>query len=94
MLPVIPEDKANHIIYGACVAGVTLAICAGVKRPDLGPLSGLSAAFIAGCLGELSDWWNNRKATKAGLPAAHSVDPEDIVATVIGGVFVAAVSVF
>ena len=76
-LPVIPEDKANHVIYGACIA---LAVQT-IATPDIG----LAAAVACGVLKEAIDATLNWRARRAGLPEPHGVEVLDAVATAAGG---------
>jgi hypothetical protein len=74
-LPSLPQDKANHAVYGAVIAAIVslhsiqlaliVVICVGVGK-------------------ELSDWWQNRHG------GHHGVEALDVVATVFGGLIVLA----
>lgn len=77
MLPQLPQDKANHLLYGAVAFNAALP---------------LSDAFVAlalvGVLAvgkEVSDWLSNHRARLAGLPAPHGVEALDAIATLAGG---------
>ena len=87
MLPLIPQDKANHACYGALVALAGYAIALAGHTPQAA-LIGLAAAATVGALKELNDWVQNRRATAAGLPPPHGVEFWDFGATVIGGIVV------
>lgn len=80
----IPRDKLLHLAAGALVcAGVAL----GVSVP-----AGILAAGLAGAGKEAWDRWSNLRRARQGLPAAHDVDANDLLATLAGG-FAAAVVV-
>lgn len=68
MLKLIAQDKANHIIYGLLVFIVVNLF--------FGPVIGLAASIVVGCVKELYDL-----LTKSGTP-----DGYDILATAFGGV--------
>lgn len=92
-LPVIPADKANHLIYGAGIALVVQAIVLwlvqhhglhlpiGMRPGDIG--LGAAAAFGAGK--EAIDRLLNLRAVRAGRKPPHGVDPLDALATLAGG---------
>lgn len=94
----IPQDKANHQVYGARIAAVAAAFTAAALTLQGGPgagallwaaVAGLSCALLAGRLKEWLDARANAAAEAAGLPPPHGVERADIVATVWGGVTVA-----
>lgn len=75
-LPELPQDKANHALYGALIASATTV--------PLGFRVAFSLVVAAAVLKEASDWWQNRKG------GAHGVEWRDAAATVFGGVLVLA----
>ena len=77
-LPVDPQDKANHAIYGAIIFLLALAI---LRRPDVA--YGLVVAAAVGK--EVLDWLSNQRAIKAGLTPTHGVEWFDALATCAGG---------
>jgi hypothetical protein len=79
-LPQLPQDKANHALYGAAFA--IFAVWALGWRVNPMAVAVLSAALI-GAVKEFSDWYINRRT-----PDAHDVSPLDILATTLGGVLV------
>lgn len=91
-LPMIPADKANHMIYGSGIALVAqtaatpillhFGIDPNVVRPkDIGLAA--SAMFAGGK--EAADWVLNRLAVRRGEKPRHGVEPLDALATVAGG---------
>jgi len=80
-IPIIPADKANHVVYGAAIAAVLSII--------LGPLPALLAAGLVGALKELADAVSNWQARRAGLVPMHGVEWLDFAATLAGGALVA-----
>jgi hypothetical protein len=85
MLPIIPQDKANHFAYGAAIS-----VLAGVIAWHLSlPLVAFSvgAAVLFGAAKEAADWYRNRTAK------LHSVEVADFLATVAGGAAVNALLV-
>jgi len=77
-MPQLPEDKANHAIYGALIFLLALAI---LRRPDAA--YGLVVAAAVGK--EVLDWLSNQRAVKAGLMPTHGVEFLDALATCAGG---------
>jgi hypothetical protein len=84
LLPLIPQDKANHAIYGAVVALAAYSVGLAGHIPHA-PVIGLAAATTVGALKELADWLLNRRAIAAGLPPPHGVEFLDFAATSLGG---------
>jgi hypothetical protein len=83
-LPQIPNDKAQHFIYG-CVAYLFLAgsaLAVGFPHPEW---FGLAAAAGLGAGKEIADLWLNKRAVKAGAVPTHHVAPLDAAATALGG---------
>lgn len=72
-LPVLAQDKANHVVYGAVAA-------AAVSVYDMATAAAVVVLLAVGK--ELSDWWQNRKG------GSHGVELWDAVATVAGGALV------
>lgn len=84
-LPMLAADKANHVIYGALAFAAGAAFAAAVGLARYAPVAGLAATVLLAAAKEGADWLQNRRAAKAGLGAAHSVEPRDLLATVAGG---------
>jgi hypothetical protein len=78
-LPQLPQDKANHLVYGAVIFCVALLVAHSVLVAGLVVL-----VFAVGK--EASDAWANYKAT--GTPP-HGVELLDAVATCAGGALAA-----
>ena len=74
-LPLLPQDKANHFLYGALVAAVTS--CFDIR-------AALLAIVVVGVGKEVSDWWQNKRGGR------HGVEFMDAVATICGGLVVIA----
>lgn len=74
-LPLLPQDKANHVCYGALIACVVSIF--------FGPWWALLATAAVAVLKELSDWWQN---TRNG--GSHGVELLDAAATIAGGALV------
>lgn len=73
----LPQDKANHAIYGAVIACVLLML-------GVSPTASLLCVAVVGAGKEIADWAINRMA---GL-RVHGVEFLDFVATVAGGLLV------
>lgn len=79
-LPLLPQDKANHAIYGALIALVVGVV--------LTREWGLVAAIGMGALKEASDYALNRRAIARGELPPHGVEAYDLIATSLGGAVV------
>lgn len=86
-LPSLPQDKANHVVYGAAIALSVYAIGLFID-PNHAALAGLISAVFAGTFKEAFDRWANIVAARAGLPPPHGVEFMDAAATWSGGAVV------
>lgn len=84
-LPLIPQDKANHAVYGALVFAAAFLVLRHVHQVPSARNVAMAAVLLVALAKELADWWANRVAAAAGLPLQHSVDPLDVLATCAGG---------
>jgi hypothetical protein len=76
MLPIIPVDKANHMVYGGL---------AGLLGAALGGAAGaLAAGAVVAAGKELVDLASNRRALARGAPPPHGVEWLDGAATLAG----------
>ena len=82
-LPIIPADKANHFVYGACIFTAVYA-CAVLAGLPHAVFIASAIAFAAALLKEAFDWLSNKRAISSGLKPTHSVDFMDAVATIYG----------
>ena len=99
MFSLIPQDKANHEVYGgriaASVAVVTIVVLAVVKIVPpmfVALIAGVLAAvsgYVAGKIKEKLDAINNAKASAAGLVQPNTVEVADVQATTRGSIMVA-----
>ena len=83
-LPLVPQDKANHAIYGAVIALAVYAVTLALLVP-YAALVGLCAAVGMGLAKEALDRWQNLQASRAGQPPPHGVEFWDFAATSLGG---------
>lgn len=84
MIPIIPQDKANHFIYGALIFCVGY-LCSFLWFPE--PLwASMALVALFGFGKEAADHWSNLKAMKAGVTPTHGVEFMDVIATIGGGV--------
>lgn len=79
---VIPQDKANHIAYGALVGAVSSAVA--LTEYSVGA-AGLAAVVSSAVAGVTKEWLFD-----SFCAGAHTVDVWDCAATVGGGALVAA----
>lgn len=84
MLPLIPQDKANHACYGALIFLLSAFIAHAGDVTHIA-LIALLSTIAAGALKEALDWMENRQATADGHEPVHSVELLDVVATSLGG---------
>lgn len=83
-LPLLPIDKANHVVYGALIFTVVGGLVATLGCADVAQPAGALGALVVACIKELVDSALNRRAASAGLAPPHGVEAADIVATVAG----------
>jgi hypothetical protein len=86
-LPNLPQDKANHAIWGAILA-FSVYVIASVLDIAFAAELGLFTAVGAAIAKEVTDKLANITATKLGLPAPHGVEVYDAVATIAGGLII------
>ena len=78
----LPQDKANHLAYGAIIFDVAF-----VATHSLLVASSVVIVFAFGK--EIMDAWSNYKATKNLMQGLHGVELLDAVATCSGGALAA-----
>lgn len=83
-LPSLPQDKANHVLYGALIFLVAYALLLlfGVPHSAYAALA-VSVGFGLGKEGV--DAWENHKATGDWRTGPHGVEGLDAAATAAGG---------
>lgn len=81
----IPQDIANHFIYGNFAGLLAAGMCSSLGFPQYSRLTAVVVSGIVGLGKEGFDWLQNRKAVKAGLAKPHGVQLHDYFATQIGG---------
>jgi hypothetical protein len=74
MMPSLPQDKANHAVYGALIFLAALAV---LRRPD----AAYGLVVLAAVGKEALDWLSNRRSEKP----THGVEWFDALATCAGG---------
>jgi hypothetical protein len=90
-LPKIPEDKANHMVYGSLLGLLAVGVSLLLGQPPvMAALHALTFTTAVGALKELSDRVANENRLAVGLPTEHEVELNDFLATVAGSVPVAA----
>jgi hypothetical protein len=77
-MPSLPQDKANHAIYGALIFLLALAI---LRRADVA----YGLVMIAAVSKEALDKLSNMRSIKAGVLPTHGVEFLDALATCAGG---------
>ncbi len=87
-LPVIPQDKANHFIYGAAVGLASVFALRDTVFAEWFHVTPILAAGVLGVAKEALDYHLNKKN-----PGTYSVSAMDVIATVLGGVVVALATV-
>jgi len=90
LLGFLGTDKMQHFSLGTVITVLVAAACAASGKFSVRDT--FAACFIvalaAGAIKEFIDAKLNRKTAEDGLPPAHSVDPWDVAATTLGGVYV------
>lgn len=85
---VIPQDKANHAIYGALIFALVASLAMFTSYAPVARWLGLGAAVAAGVAKEFYDYVRNRQALKAGLAKPHGVEGSDLLWTAGGALLV------
>lgn len=81
-LPSLPQDKANHFVYGAAIYAVTFCIFSLLKLPAT--YYALATVALFGVGKELVDYLQNKFQG-----AQHGIELLDALATIAGGVICA-----
>lgn len=84
MLPSLPQDKANHVVYGMVVFIAALFALVWFRVP-YAAYAALAITAGVGLLKEAVDAWENHKATGDWRTGPHGVEGMDAVATAGGG---------
>lgn len=77
--PNLPEDKANHFVWGSIIYAVSLMLTKGNHNDSM-----LTVCVCAGAK-EAVDWVLNFLAIRRGTTPPYHVEGLDAVATVAGG---------
>jgi hypothetical protein len=92
----IARDKLFHLVAGALVALVMLALLATTRDLVPGfyahwtiPIAVAYTGLMCGLVKEFADWWDNRTLATAGIFPLHGVEVGDVLATVLGSLAVA-----
>jgi hypothetical protein len=88
--PMLPQDKANHLFYGALIGVLASGAAIALGHPELARAVAPMAAGLAGVLKEASDAAINYHTTGNPMTGPHSVEFLDFAATLSGGVLVGA----
>jgi len=86
-LPQLPQDKANHVLYGLAIAIVVSVVAMLLKMPQPRLIGFVVAVVFAGGK-EALDYLLNKKDAAAGKVATRAVEKLDFVATVVGSAVV------
>jgi hypothetical protein len=84
-LPQLPQDKANHLAYGALTFCLVFLV-AHFFFPSIQLGFAFLITVISAVGKEASDAWINWKATGDPMKGPHGVELLDAVATISGGV--------
>ena len=83
-MPILPVDKANHVVYGAATFVVVAIATRLLGYHTLAPHAGLVAGVCVALVKEFADAAANNHAEKNGWAKPHSVELLDVVATLSG----------
>jgi hypothetical protein len=84
MLPIIPQDKANHFIYGSVIF-TGLVILANFL--GLNPIIfGFVGTTLIAATKELVDYIQNKRAILNNILPSHGVEFMDFIATISGSI--------
>lgn len=84
-LPILKQDKANHVLYGAACWIVVAGLLSAFSSATAAQFFGFLAALALGVGKELLDHYQNSALIAEGRPAEAVPDPWDAVATAAGG---------
>ena len=87
-LPSLPQDKANHLAYGAAIFSVVLLLAHFAYPNYQIAIAGLTVVFIAFSK-EANDARINWQATGNPMQGPHGVELLDAIATISGGILAA-----
>lgn len=85
-IPMLPQDKANHFVWGSVAAVVGAVAAYALHKPQHAASFAQGATCAAGAVKELADYISNKRARAASLPEDHEVSFEDFAATTGGGI--------
>jgi len=85
LIPSLPQDKANHAVYGAMIFSVVLLVAHLLKSPYEIAIALGVVAFMA-VAKEANDAWINYRTTGDPMHGPHGVEALDAAATCFGGV--------
>lgn len=77
-LPMLPQDKANHFVYGAVIYMFAVLLL-------LSPLQALALVAVVGFGKEAADAFVNWRTTGNPMQGPHGVEAGDVLATFLGG---------
>lgn len=84
MLPSLPQDKANHVIYGMAIFLFVFFLLMWFRVP-YAAYAAFAASVVVGVAKEVVDAWENYKATGNWRTGPHGVEGLDALATAAGG---------
>lgn len=87
---VLGTDKAQHLLVGTAI-GLVATPFAAQAGPLVAAAASTALAAVAGAAKELADHLANKAAAEQGLPAPHSVELLDFLATTAGGAYAGAI---
>jgi len=87
-LPIFPQDKANHVIYGAAIFSAVLFV-AHMFSPAYQIAIASGAVALMAVAKEASDALINHRTTGDPIRGPHGVELLDAVATCFGGILAA-----
>lgn len=83
-LPQLPQDKANHSLYGSLVY-LSFYLGFSIAQFSFACLLALGVVAIFGVGKEVSDFLINQRWKAEGVDKAHGVEVMDAAATLLGG---------
>jgi len=87
-LPVIAEDKANHLVYGMIICLIVSVLLSFFIPKFQASLVGFFTTLLFASGKEFLDYRANEKAQAVGLEVSHGVEFADIIATMSGALLV------
>ena len=87
MIPSLPQDKANHYLYGSIIdVALFIGLTFLTKNPHLSSHLSFGLTALIGVVKEVKDAWVNYRSTGSWKTGPHGVEGKDALATAMGAI--------